>query len=56
MTGPEKAARVTTEPSFIRVLVTVTRGGTGRGRAAGEAVARAVAVALGGRDGDGRTR
>ena len=53
MTGPVKVASVTTAPSPIRALVTVARGGAGRGRAAGEDVARAVAAALAGRDEDG---
>ena len=53
LTGPEKTATVTTEPSVVRVLVTTTRGGTGRGRGAGDVVARAVAVVPADRDGPG---
>ena len=34
----------------MRIRVIVTRGGTGRGRTTGDAVARVVAVLLGGRD------
>jgi hypothetical protein len=45
-----KVATVITEPSGVRIRVIVTRGGTGRGRTTGDAVARVVAVLLGCRD------
>src|SRR6476659_1728289 len=53
VSGPLKVATVITEPSGVRIRVTVTRGGAGRGRATGDAVARVVAVLPGGRNGDG---
>ena len=52
VSGPLKVATVITEPSGSGIRVTVTRGGTGRGRTTGDAVARMVAVALACRDGD----